>query len=112
MRAELLRKARFQNSTWKKSLPDVPTITQAGVNVPPLRFWTGLLVKAGTPKPVIDRRYKAFATAAVQPSVIEQLAATGVVVSPRQDAQELRQRISTEAAAMGKPAQQLDLKMN
>jgi len=45
-----------------KSLPDVPTIAEAGVPGYEATNWWGLLAPAGTPKPVIDRLEKELAT--------------------------------------------------
>jgi tripartite-type tricarboxylate transporter receptor subunit TctC len=40
------------------SLPDVPTIAEAGVPKYEANNWWGILTPAGTPRPVIDRLYK------------------------------------------------------
>jgi tripartite-type tricarboxylate transporter receptor subunit TctC len=40
------------------SLPDVPTIAEAGVPGYEANNWWGILAPAGTPRPIIDRLYK------------------------------------------------------
>jgi tripartite-type tricarboxylate transporter receptor subunit TctC len=40
------------------SLPDVPTIAEAGVAGYEANNWWGILAPAGTPRPIIDRLYK------------------------------------------------------
>ena len=42
-------------------IPDVPTISEAGVSGYEASQWLGLLAPAGTPQAVIDRLYKEFA---------------------------------------------------
>lgn len=39
-------------------LPNVPTMTEAGVSSAPIRAWFGMFGPAGLPKPVVDRVYK------------------------------------------------------
>lgn len=40
-----------------KSMPDVPTMAEAGVPGYALTAWAGIAAPAGTPRPVIDRLY-------------------------------------------------------
>ena len=40
-----------------KSMPDVPTMAEAGVPGYELTAWAGIGAPAGTPRPVIDRLY-------------------------------------------------------
>jgi tripartite-type tricarboxylate transporter receptor subunit TctC len=91
-------------------MPDVPTIIEAGVNVPPFNFWTGLLVKSGTPSSITQRLSKEVAAASLAPSVQAILTAAGSVPALSNDREELRKRISAEAASMGELAKQLNLK--
>jgi tripartite-type tricarboxylate transporter receptor subunit TctC len=51
------------------ALPDVPTAAEAGVNDYETFGWLALLGPAGTPKPVIDRLYKALEEAVNDPAV-------------------------------------------
>lgn len=88
----------------------VPTIIEAGVNVPPFNFWTGLLVKSGTPSNITQRLNKEISAASMAPSVKAILAAAGSVLASSSDPEELRKRIVAEAASMGELAKQLNLK--
>lgn len=44
-----------------KSMPDVPTMAEAGVAGYELTAWTGIAAPTGTPRPVIDRLYAEIA---------------------------------------------------
>jgi tripartite-type tricarboxylate transporter receptor subunit TctC len=45
------------------ALPEVPTAAEAGVKHYETAAWLALLAPAGTPKPIIDKVYKALAEA-------------------------------------------------
>jgi tripartite-type tricarboxylate transporter receptor subunit TctC len=92
-------------------MPELPTIGEAGVNVPPFSFWSGLLVKSGTPAAITARLNKEFSAALQTPSVKALLAATGSIAPANYNPEELRKRINTEAASMGELAKQLNLKL-
>ena len=50
-----------------KSMPDVPTMAEAGVPGYELTAWAGIGAPAGTPRPVIDRLYGEIAKIAATP---------------------------------------------
>ena len=93
-------------------MPDVQTIKEAGVDVPPFRIWTGFLAKAGTPPAVMQTLAKVFAEAATKPSVVASLAATGAMANIGDGPESLRRKISMEATSMGEMAKQLNLQPN
>jgi tripartite-type tricarboxylate transporter receptor subunit TctC len=51
------------------ALPDVPTAEEAGLPGYETYGWLALLAPAGTPKPIVDRVYKALAEAVKDPDV-------------------------------------------
>ncbi len=53
-----LKPLGFGGAARSKLLPDLPTISEAGVPGYEASQWWGLLAPAGTPKPVIDRLHK------------------------------------------------------
>lgn len=59
-------------------LPDIPTMQEAGVAGYTYDPWFGLLVPAGTPKPVIDTINKAVVTASKMPDHVERFTRLGV----------------------------------
>jgi len=65
------------------ALPDVPTAAEAGVKNYETSAWLALLAPAGTPKPIVDRIYKALAEAVKDPTVKARLTEQGAEpVSP------------------------------
>jgi tripartite-type tricarboxylate transporter receptor subunit TctC len=59
------------------ALPDVPTAAEAGVKNYETSAWLALLAPAGTPKPIVDRIYKALAEAVKDPTVKARLTEQG-----------------------------------
>jgi tripartite-type tricarboxylate transporter receptor subunit TctC len=65
------------------ALPDVPTAAEAGVKNYETSAWLALLAPAGTPKPNVNRIYKALAEAVKDPTVKARLTEQGAEpVSP------------------------------
>ncbi len=95
-----------------KDFPNVPTIGQAGVDVPPFRFWSGVLVKAGTPAPIVQRLHKEFVASLATPGVIKTQEATGNKPAPSKDPEDLRKLMISEGVWMGDLARQLKLVAN
>ncbi|WP_430641108.1 tripartite tricarboxylate transporter substrate binding protein [Bradyrhizobium brasilense] len=58
-------------------LPDVPTVTEAGVSGYEATIWLGLMAPAGTPKPIIDKLNAAVNAAIRRPAVERLWAAQG-----------------------------------
>jgi len=60
-----------------KQLPDVPTVseTYAGFS---LNSWNGFLVRAGTPRPIIDKIAKEVIAATKDPDIVAQLTRLGI----------------------------------
>ncbi len=67
--------AVLENERWQ-DLPDVPTMKEAGVDVPALDYWGGYVAKAGTPPEIASILFNAIAEAMKSQSVIDQLVAT------------------------------------
>jgi tripartite-type tricarboxylate transporter receptor subunit TctC len=64
------------------SLPDVPTVEEAGLPGYETVQWLGPAAPAGTPKPVINRLHAEFVKALKNPTVVERLSAAGLEVAP------------------------------
>jgi tripartite-type tricarboxylate transporter receptor subunit TctC len=63
------------------AFPDIPTLAETtGRRELVVTFWQGLVVPAGTPRPIIDRLQKAIAKVAQDPEVIEQFRPQGVEI--------------------------------
>ncbi|WP_077002396.1 tripartite tricarboxylate transporter substrate binding protein [Variovorax sp. KK3] len=64
------------------SLPDVPTMAEAGVPEVVVDSWAGVLAPAATPKPIVDRLSAEINKLARQKSTADSLAVQGVVPLP------------------------------
>jgi len=59
------------------SLPEVPTLAEAGVAGYEVNAWSGIIAPAGLPRPVLDRLNKAVNAAIVAPQTKERFAQLG-----------------------------------
>jgi tripartite-type tricarboxylate transporter receptor subunit TctC len=69
-----------------KSLPDVPTTTEAGMPQLQVSVWHGLYVPAGTPQEIVQKLSEALKTALADQAVIDQMAKLGTAPVPAADA--------------------------
>jgi tripartite-type tricarboxylate transporter receptor subunit TctC len=92
-----------------EDFPEVPTIAEAGINVPPMGYWGGWVVKAGTPTDIVQRLYRELTAAWAAPSLNELLASTGTYRAVSKSPEEFRSLIRSEVAWMRESAKGLDL---
>ncbi len=71
-----LRPLAVTSTTRSRSLPEVPTMTEAGIDVV-VNNWYGIVAPAATPRPVVQRLYDTVGKAVGSPEVIERLKAMG-----------------------------------
>ena len=81
-----------------RSLPEVPTVEEAGLPGYETIQWFGPVAPAGTPKPVIDRLFAEFVRALRHPSVVERLTAAGLDVAPSASPEAYGEFIRAEVA--------------
>ena len=84
--------------TRSRSLPDVPTVEEAGLPGYETIQWFGPVAPAGTPKPVIDKLFAEFVKGLRNPAVIERLSAAGLEVAPSASPEAYGDFIRAEAA--------------
>ena len=85
------------------SLPDVPTVDEAGIPGFEAVSWIGALVPAGTPKEIVDKIYVDLIAVLRMPEVIERLGQSGAIVvgnTPEQFAAWNRSEITKWAEAV------------
>jgi len=76
-----------------KSLPDLPTVSEAGVPGYDFSSWVGVFVPAGTPRPIIDTLHAAIGKALESPDVqkrFESLVLEPLYSTPEQFAKRLQ----------------------
>jgi tripartite-type tricarboxylate transporter receptor subunit TctC len=80
------------------SLPDVPTVEEAGLAGYETIQWFGPVAPAGTPKPVIDKLFEHFVKALRNPAVGERLSKAGLEVAPSASPEAYGEFIRAEVA--------------
>ena len=100
--------ATLEPTRWQ-DYPEVPIFAEAGVPVPPLTYWGGYVVKAGTPPELVQRLFRELTATAVAPSVLERLAATGGSPLVSKSPEDFRKVISSDIAWMTEAAKGLNL---
>lgn len=88
---------------------DYPTLNESGVPGYELLIWNGIVVRAGTPQPIIDRLHRDLVRAANLPEIVANLASDGsrpMVMTPEAFGAYLRDEIAkwarvTKAAGIG-----------
>jgi len=96
VKAGKLRALAVTSGKRSSLLPDVPTLAEAGVSGLEAAFMQGVVVPAGTPKPIVARLQREIARIVALPDVAEKLAALGdepVTNSPEQFAGYLKSEI-------------------
>jgi tripartite-type tricarboxylate transporter receptor subunit TctC len=59
------------------SMPELPTLSEAGLSGFDVRLWQGFTAPAGVPKPIVDKLARAIGQVLDEPSVKELLAKQG-----------------------------------
>jgi tripartite-type tricarboxylate transporter receptor subunit TctC len=75
------RAMAISSLTRSPAFPDIPTVAEAA-NLPDFQaiFWQGMVVPAGTPKPIVDKLQAAIAKVAADPEVVERFKIQGVEI--------------------------------
>jgi len=90
-------------------LPDVPSLTEAGLAGAQLKVWYGLLAPAMTPAPIINRLHAAIAQALQKPVMEEKFKALGLepgLISP----EEFQALIRQDGDRLGKVIRSMHMK--
>ena len=93
------------------SLPDVPTLKEAGVPGIVIGSWNALYVKAGTPAPILSRLRSETEKILRRPDVIARIAATDAIAKAI-PAERLGQMTQEEYEAYGRIAREGNIKLN
>lgn len=101
IRSDKLRPLGVGSAKPSKTLPGVPTISDAGVRGYEMAPWIGVFAPAGTPKPVIDRLNAEINKALAQPDIVQKLEHQALDPSPG-TTEEFNARIKTDYEKYGK----------
>ena len=77
VKAGKLRAIAIGSRNRSSLLPDVPTMDEAGLPGYVSESWNGIAAPSGTPRPVVDKLYKAMAKVMAKPEVRDTLATLG-----------------------------------
>lgn len=78
VKAGKIRALAIAASARSKTMPQTPTATEAGLRGFEVNAWNGILAPAKTPKPILDRLYRAIATVMKDPEFQGELRARDV----------------------------------
>lgn len=92
-------------------LPDVPTVSEAGLTGYDSTGWFGVVAPAGTPQPVVDRLNAEITAALKDPEIVTKMRNLGVEPAPS-TADAFAGYIRSETAKWGKVIQQAHIKLN
>jgi tripartite-type tricarboxylate transporter receptor subunit TctC len=109
IRAGKVRLLAVTTSKRWPSLPDTPTVAEAGVEGFETVAWFGLLAPAATPRPVIDKLHAEVTKVLAQADVRERIATTGSEVVGNTP-QEFARRIQTDVDKWKKVAAAANIK--
>ncbi len=111
VRAGKLRALAVASAKRSPSVPELPTIAEAGVPGFAVDQWYSLFAPAGTPKEIVGKLYGEIAKAVAQPETRERLLAMGLdpVASPPD---EFTEYLKTETAKWGKLVREAGIRAN
>jgi tripartite-type tricarboxylate transporter receptor subunit TctC len=92
------------------TLPDVPTMTEAGYPGVELVVWHGIVAPLGTPPEIVKKLNEEFAKAALSPDVVQKVAAQGVEMSTTSP-EEFAKLIASDFDQLGKVIREAGIKM-
>ncbi|TPG44287.1 tripartite tricarboxylate transporter substrate binding protein [Roseomonas nepalensis] len=81
-------------------LPDLPTLTEAGVNAPVMPGWLALVGPSGMPEPIVTALNSAVREALADPAVTRNLVASNIVAIPG-SADDIRGRVARDGEVWG-----------
>jgi tripartite-type tricarboxylate transporter receptor subunit TctC len=87
IRAGKLKPLGVGGVTRSPTLPDVPTVVEAGVPGYEAANWIGLVATGGTPEPIVQRLHKEISEIMASPEVQKLFAAEGADIVPMSPAQ-------------------------
>jgi tripartite-type tricarboxylate transporter receptor subunit TctC len=92
------------------TLPDVPTMAEAGYPGVELVVWHGIVAPLGTPPELVKKLNEEFAKAALSPDVVQKVAAQGVEMSTSSP-EEFGKLMASDFGHLGKVVRDAGIKM-
>jgi tripartite-type tricarboxylate transporter receptor subunit TctC len=79
------------------ALPQVPTMLEQGFPANVSSSWQGVLVPAGTPRPIVDKLHAALVQAVHEPKVVERMAEAGVIAATSKTPEDFKAYLEEDA---------------
>lgn len=89
-----------------ESLPQVPTMVEAGYPDFVTSSWQGIFVPAGTPRPIVAKLHEALVKVLAIPEVKERFATGGVVANSSRSPEDFAAYVNAESERWGKVARE------
>src|SRR6266700_629054 len=87
-------------------LPDIPTMYELGWKNLVTSSWQGVLVPAGTPRPIIDRLHAAIVKVLAEPEIQARMRKSGVIAVGSPSPEDFKTYMDTETAKWSKVIQE------
>jgi tripartite-type tricarboxylate transporter receptor subunit TctC len=110
-KANRLRALAVTTSTRSPALPDVPTIAESGLPGFDVSSWAGVVVPAGTPKPIIATLHQKIVEVIKEPGLNARLSAEGappIGNTPEEFGTFMREELVKWAAAVKQSGARID----
>lgn len=91
--------------------PNVPTLKEQGFNVPPMEFWSGYAVPAGTPASVVERLRREINASLKDPAVKEKFAGLSTAVVINEGPMDFAKLIGADLKWMSATAKVADIRL-
>jgi tripartite-type tricarboxylate transporter receptor subunit TctC len=93
------------------TMPDLPTVAEAGYPGFDVSLWAGLLAPVNTPRPIVDKLNAALVRVLAVPAVRDQFAQQGAMVTPSTPEQ-FGAFVASEVERLGKVARDAHMKVD
>jgi tripartite-type tricarboxylate transporter receptor subunit TctC len=103
VQAGKLRALAVTNVKRTALLPDVPTLAESGLPDYQAGSWYGVMVPAGTPRPIVERLHRTIVNSLQQPDVVQRLQTEGAEVigsTPDQFGAHIKSELTRVAAVV------------
>lgn len=90
-------------------MPELASMREQGVNVPPMEFWSGLAAPEGTPLPVIEKLRQDIVSVMAEPDMKLSMDERGSTIATSANTGEFSSLIKAEWAWMSRAAKEADI---
>jgi tripartite-type tricarboxylate transporter receptor subunit TctC len=111
VRNKRLRALAMTGDNRSAAIPDIPTVAESGLPGYSAGSWYGVLVPAGTQRPIIDLLHREIVAATKSPEITDRLVAEAIIPIANTP-EEFRKHVVLENGRMAKVVKASDLKVD